>query len=114
MIVNGTTYHDETPQEVVKILEVFRQSGRSAKIRLYLGDAKTGKDWLEEHDVEGYIGRSTGSVKVPLLLRMKTSSGGGAILDHCIVKIKSGRLTIYKHPLYNAPELKLKRNLGGE
>jgi hypothetical protein len=28
--------------------------------------------------------------------------GGGAILDHCIVKIQEGRRVLYQHPKYNA------------
>ena len=92
-----------TPRKVVEILEAARQDGRLSRIRLSYGDAKTGKDWLEEHDVEGYVGRSTGRDKVPLLLANSKSTGGGAILDQCIVRIRtaSSLLTIWKHPNYH-------------
>jgi hypothetical protein len=104
-IVNGTTYHDKTPMEVIKILEYNRQHYRVNRLRLSFGDAKTGRDWLEEGDVEGYVGRSTGTTKVPLLIANSRSMGGGAILDHCIVRIKTtaGGTVLWQHPKYNRP-----------
>lgn len=112
MIVNGTTYSDSTPKEVVKLLELHRQV-RLERLRLSYGDAKTGKDWLEEADVEGYIGRSTGTVKIPLLIANRRSTGGPEILDHCIVRIKtaSGGRVLWQHPKYHNGEF---RGPGGE
>jgi len=108
MIVNGTTYHDSTPRKVIEILEAARQDGRLSRLRLSFGDAKTGRDWLEEHDVEGYVGRSTGSVKIPLLIANTRSTGGPGILDHCIVRIRtaSSLLTVWKHPQYHHGEFR--------
>ena len=31
------------------------------------------------------------------------STGGGAILDHCIVKITVDKKTVYQHPKYHCP-----------
>jgi hypothetical protein len=47
-------------------LETDRKNQR--KIRLFYGDTQTGQSWFDEHDVVGRIGRSTGSIKVPLLV----------------------------------------------
>lgn len=85
-IVDGTHYHAETHVEVVRVLEAVRHSQR--RIRLVLGDPKTGKDWNEQFDVTGYIGRSMGPTKVPLLIHNRRSLGGHAILDHCIIGVR--------------------------
>ena len=103
-IVNGTFYHEDTQAAVIDILENARRTG--SRIRLSYGDTETGRDWLEEWDVEGTIARSTGPVKVPILLARRTSSGGPALLEHCILKIrqagKGGRV-LYRHPSHRTP-----------
>ena len=88
-VVNGTSYDDRTPDEVIKILE----KSRLDKIRIVLdyGDTKTGKSWNEQFDVTGTIGRSTGNIKIPILIHNSRSIGGGAILDHCIIGIKTSK-----------------------
>ena len=99
-IVDGTYYHKSTPQEVVDILERSRKEG--FRIRLYYGDKDSGKDWGERHDITGKVGRSTGSIKIPLLISTSRSSGGGGILDDAIVKIEKtpGKQVLYQHPKY--------------
>lgn len=98
--VNGIYYHAQTPPVVVQGLELARSLRQ--RIRLYYGDTVTGRDWLEEWDVEGYIGNSTGPLKVPLLIRHRRSHGGPALLDHCIVKLKWTRGGIlYQHASYH-------------
>jgi hypothetical protein len=84
--VGSIYYHVDTPDAVVRALEQARSTRR--RIRIYLGDSQTGRDWLEEHDVSGYVGNSLGPLKVPLLVFNRRSFGGGAILDHCVIKIK--------------------------
>ena len=82
--VNKTFYHNDTNSDVIKVLEQVRQD--HTRIQLDLGDAKTGRDWNEVHDITGYVGRSMGPKKIPILVYNSRSFGGGAILDHCIVK----------------------------
>jgi hypothetical protein len=98
MIKNGTTYHEDTPKQIVDALEQARRRGDL--VRLFYGDTDTGKAWAEEYDVTGTVGRSTGSVKVPLLLARSNSSGGSPLLDHCIVAIKAQDCWLYKHPTF--------------
>lgn len=100
-IVNGTHYHPDTNDQVVRALENARAS--RARVRVWCGDTDTGRAWAEEFDVMGYVERSSGSVKVPILVYSRQSSGGMAILDHCIVRIDTtdGR-TLYKHPTFSA------------
>lgn len=107
-VVNGTSYHVETIDTVIDILDTAR--GRSKRLKIYLGDTKTGRDWFEENERFGYIGRSTGSIKIPLLIPKINSHGGGALLDHCIVKIQEskGNRVLYQHLLYKSPVIEIK------
>ena len=101
--VNGTTSNKQTPTRVIEILEQLRHSQQ--RVAIMYGDTDTGRAW---GDVElGRIGRSTGRVKVPLIVHNRRSFGGPQLLEHCIVGI---RLTtkphnwLYKHPRYTVPE----------
>ena len=98
-VVNGTSYHEETNDKVVSVLENSRINRK--RIRIFYGDVATGKDWNEENDTMGTVGRSMGTVKIPLLIHNSRSIGGGGILDHCIVKITQGKTVLYQHPNYN-------------
>jgi hypothetical protein len=105
-IVNCTSYHLETPDAVIEIIERAMQSQRKICLRFCFGDTDSGKDWCEENYTIGYIGRSSGNIKVPLLLKSTKSSGGEALLDHCIVKIdkkEPGKIyqEVYRHPKYH-------------
>ena len=102
------TLNEKTPSRVATLLNNLSMSKQ--RIRLVYGDTNTGKDWLEEYDVIGTIGRSTGTKQVPLLIKNSRSTGGGAILDHCILKIvdvKSKRV-LYQHEKYVAPKFTIK------
>lgn len=97
---SGTCYHVETPEPIIKRLEDARIN--RYRLRLFFGDTKTGQDWNEENDVTGYVGRSTGTIKIPLLIHNGRSMGGGAILDHCIIKIMVRGCRVYEHPKYHS------------
>lgn len=103
--VNGTSYDPRTPQAVIDALEAARASHK--RIRVFYGDAGTGFDWKEENDVQGYVGRSTGSIKIPLLIHSKRSTGGPGLLDHCIVKITIDKRVVYQHPTYRLGPLEI-------
>lgn len=98
---SGTAYHIDTDDNIVEILEDLRAD--NTRVRFHWGDVKTGKDWGDTYDIKGTIGRSTGEIKIPLLIHNSRSMGGGAILDHCIVKITTtkGNRVIYQHPTYH-------------
>jgi len=72
---------------------------RENRIRIVVdyGDVKTGESWGEQYDIVGYVGRSTGRIKVPLLVFNSRSLGGGAMLDHCILTVKTsaGKRLLY-------------------
>jgi hypothetical protein len=97
-IVNGTAYHLQTPDELVRILELCR-AGRT-RVEFEYGDDLTGKLW---GDIErGTIGRSTGNLQFPLVIKTKRSTGGCGLLDNCIVKLTDvkTKAILWIHPLY--------------
>jgi len=107
-IVNGTAYKVETPSRVIEVLEQSLNSNQ--RVRLFYGDAKTGRDWLEENDTIGSIGRSSGKIQIPLLIKNARSSGGGGLLDECIVKITIGKTTVYQNKKYKLGEIEIKES----
>ncbi|MBC8386314.1 MAG: hypothetical protein H8E09_00565 [Gammaproteobacteria bacterium] len=96
----GTFFNANTPENICRILEKLRKNGQ--QIRLFYGDTITGKDWLDECDLQGFIGRSRGPLKIPLLIKPGESSGFG-LLDHCIVRIiqVSNGKVLYSHHNYH-------------
>jgi hypothetical protein len=95
IVTESNTYYSEgTRNDVIDILERARYRGQ--RIKLFYGDIKTGRNWNEEHYTVGTIGKSTGTVKIPLLIATKRSMGGGAILTDCIIAIKEGKNVLYK------------------
>lgn len=109
---NGTSFDPRTPGEVVAILGQARR--HRTRLHISLGETvgpNQGRDWLEEFETHGYVGRSIGPVKAPLLLANRRSMGGGAILDHCIVRIResAGGRVLYQHPGYHHGDLEIHR-----
>lgn len=107
--INGTSYDARTTAEVVRILESTCLN--RTRLHISVGDAETGRDWLEEFETHGYVGRSIGPIKVPLLIANRRSLGGGAILDQCIVRIRrsEGGRVLYQHPAYDHGNLEIRR-----
>ena len=110
--VNGTSYDERTPDEVIAVLESARQN--RTRLHVSLGETEgpqAGRDWLESSATQGYVGRSMGPVKVPLLVANRRSTGGGAILDRCIVRIResAGGRVLWIHPQYHHGELETRR-----
>lgn len=95
----GTYYASTTSDKVIQVLAEAQQ--KHTRIMVEYGD-ENGKGWGDIYGVTGYMGRSTGIIKVPLLVHNQRSRGGGAILDHCIVSIVTtkGKKTLYAHPNY--------------
>jgi len=75
------------------------------RVRLFYGDIVTGRDWMEENDVTGFVGCSTGTEKLCLLLPRRTSTGGSAIMLSSIVRLMVDGIEKYGHPRYYMPEL---------
>jgi hypothetical protein len=94
--VNGTSYNINTDINIINVLENARIS--NTRIRIFYG--KDGIDWNETFDTIGSIGRSTGTFRVPLLIKNKRYQGGCAILDDCIIRITIDKKNVYMHKNY--------------
>ena len=93
---------DDTPAGVMTALVSAFMTRR--RVRVFLGNTETGEQWLEDYDVIGYVGRSCGSVKVPLLVHNRRSHGGPAILTGSIIRIVD---VATKRDLYRAENYRL-------
>jgi len=110
IVENGTWYDAETSPEVIRVLEQCRANRTRVIIRAGQTEGHdVGRDWLEEYDTAGRIGRSCGTIKTPLLIHNSRSMGGGAILTRCIVRIvtAAGHRELYRHPAYKQPRFML-------
>ena len=79
-------------------------SAQKARKRLCLryGDVKTGRDWGDPK-MCGRIGRSTGTVKIPLLIKTARSMGGEGLLEAHIVRITEPgtQRVLFTNPKYH-------------
>lgn len=91
-IVNGTYYHDETPEVVIYILEKSRKE--NMRIEIIYGNVKTGDIWEGSRNI-GTVSRSGGDIKIPILLYNKRSIGGPGLIEHCILEIRLARKQKY-------------------
>lgn len=83
MIKNGTTYPESAPETLVQALEHYRTMERGPGSRLLIVFT-----WGEER---GYVGRSTGQNKVPLLIHNRRSLGGEPINVGSILEVRTSR-----------------------
>jgi hypothetical protein len=100
------TFDKGTPEEIKTLINKYH--GTRDRVRFFFGDTKTGRDWLEEYDTIGRIGRSMGPKHIPLLIKTRRSHGGGGILTACIVRMTVNGREVYRHPKYHTPRLSLR------
>ena len=105
-VIDGVAFGKDTPDKVCRILyDAIRSRQR---IRLFYGDRKTGKDWIEEYDTMGYVVRSANFNNVPLLVSNNRSMGGSYILLDSIVRITIDKRTVYQHPKYHIGKIEIR------
>ncbi len=99
-VINGTSYDAVTPQAVIDILERSRAKRENYRLVIFYGNLKTGQAWGDI--LECFVGRSSGTIKIPLEIHNRNCTGGPGLLDDCIVKIllARGKRVLYKHPKY--------------
>ena len=94
-------------EKLWKALSSLIHSGR--RVRIWYGDTETGRSWNVESEFSGTIGRSTGKIAIPLLLKNSRSYGGGALLDDFIIRIDDikEKRTIYKSDNFHVEDMKV-------
>lgn len=122
-----TWYRTGTPKAVAAILEAARASFSDERehgtiLRLFYGDPETGRDWAEEYDCVGFIGRSTGPKRVPLMMEpllddvrsIITSGCGGAINTVNVLRIIDVRRAeeVYRAKNYVLPQFAIDTKKG--
>lgn len=105
---NATLFSPDTPQEVQSVLN--QAISTRARIRVVFGDPETGRDSLEEYDVIGYVSRTTGALKSPILVHNRASFGGVLMSTDRILRIVDvkTRRDLYRCPTYKVPEVQYK------
>jgi hypothetical protein len=100
--VNGTTYDDASPQ-VIAILERCREDGTRIRVAYGMADGQDTGEWW---NTVGYVSRSMGPMKIPLLIFNRRAIGGYAITADRVVRIETtkGRRLLYQHPAYKPPK----------
>ncbi len=84
--MNGTSYDEQTDPACMKVLEAARIN--RTRIKIDFGNVEACVSWNEAGDTAGYVGRSTGTIKIPILVHNERSLGGGEILTACILSIR--------------------------
>jgi hypothetical protein len=74
--------------------------GTRHHVRIFYGDALTGRDSADEWGMNGYLSRSTGIRPCLLMVANANCIGGSAIHTESVLRIIVERLEVYRHPLY--------------
>ena len=86
------------------------------RIRIWYGYPETGRSWNEEYDTMGRIGRTTGNIKIPILVKNSRSWGGGAVLVGSIIRIDDieDKRTLWRVPNFHVEDMKVYEVFGDE
>jgi len=102
----GTWFKKDTRDAVKKVIDRLIHTGET--VRVFYGDSETGKSSMNEFDMIGTVGRSSGVLKVPLLLSQSDGFGDPMQDDRIIRIIRVGdHKNLYKHPGFHVPEMKI-------
>jgi len=112
-----TWFQDGTAPAVMRVLKKAIASDEPSIIRMFFGNTETGYDWCEENDVTGFVGRTGGTYKSPLLMEpfstpyggLESANFGDAISCQNIVRmidVLSGA-ELYRHPKYQVPRFQI-------
>lgn len=113
--VSNQTFFSSTTHLKVKAV-LGGEIGTGTTLRIWYGDPVTGCSYMDAYDVVGTVSRSTGTFKVPLLVKTTRSRGGCALLTSIIVRIDDvkRRVTRYVHPDFHVPAMKIVEDASGE
>lgn len=79
------------------------------RIRIWYGDQETGRSWNEQYDTMGRIGRTTGNIKIPILVKNSRSWGGEVVLVGSIIRIDAieDKRTLWEVPNFHVEDMKV-------
>jgi hypothetical protein len=106
-VVGKLSFNLKTDDRVCLILNKLHLNRH--RVKLTYGNIETGKSWNDVYDTIGTIGRSTGTYKIPLLIKTVRSMGGCGILDSCILKITdlTTNTVLYVHPNFKQSKIEI-------
>lgn len=106
----GLTEYSQVNQALMRILK--NAEHKDYRLRIWYGDRQTGTAWNEEYDVCGYIGRSGGDIKIPLLINNSRSYGGPALSVGSIIRVDDieEHRTLWKVNNFHVCPMELKHN----
>ena len=114
IVLKDGTVEEREPDDFAKLVDAFEEIrewhySNRRHIRIWYGDTTTGRAWNEQYEVTGYVGRTCGDYKEPILLANKNSVGGPSLLFRSIVRVDDiGRhKTLYQHPKFHVDEMKV-------
>ncbi len=104
-----------TDEDVAIVLNRLYRSKR--RVKIYYGDKESGRNWNEVFDVFGYVGRTWGTKKAPILVYSKRSYGGGLISTGSILAIRESSINgsfLYEHSKFVKPSVSILKEDEGE
>lgn len=86
------------------------------RVRIWYGDSETGRSWNDMYDTMGIIRRSTGKIKIPILINNSRSLGGCDVLVGSIIRIDDieEKRTLWKVPNFHVEDMKIYEIFGNE
>lgn len=105
-MANRTYFGPGVPEKLQRMVETLRRF--PGRVRVVQGDTKTGESWLDLNDVVGEIVRSTGTLRVPLLLPDDSRYGGALSCDRILLirDMEDGKV-LWQAPTWKPPVLNL-------
>jgi hypothetical protein len=97
LMINGTFYSDNTPGNLIKVLELLVAS--QERVTIHFGNISTGQVWADATE-SGYLGRSHPEGHGLIMLPTRKSKSGTYLTTEHIIKItaKGGRI-VYQGPI---------------
>lgn len=93
--------------QVTQVLQNYVR--KNVRVRLFLGDPATGEQWLEEHNIQGYVISIKGSAPnfepTYYLLDNRRSNAGIGIRPTMVIRITVDKTDVFRVPNYHLPQL---------
>lgn len=110
LVLKDGTLEDYTKTVNDKLINILLRAYKyKFRIRIWYGDTETGRAWNEEYDIMGTVGRTTGDIKIPILVYNKKSWGGSALLMGSIIRIDDieEHRTLWKVPNFHVEKMEV-------